>query len=101
MTSKSDFDDIRQKIASIPVWYHTIELAPGIFTPGSRDCRTLLDLLDLPSNVAGKRVLDVGARDGYFSFEMEKQGAEVVALDYIPANETGFSLAKEILGSRV
>ena len=29
------------------------------------------------------RVLDIGARDGFFSFELERRGADVVAIDYI------------------
>ena len=35
---------------------------------------------------AGKRVLDIGAWDGWFSFEMERRGAEVVAIDTIHAD---------------
>ena len=78
-----------------------MELAPGIFTPGARDCKTLLERLRLEPSLSGKRVLDLGARDGYFSFEMERRGAEVVAVDYMPANETGFSVAKGIIGSKI
>src|SRR4051812_45780875 len=36
----------------------------------------------MPSSLAGKRCLDVGAHDGFWSFEMERRGAaEVVAID--------------------
>jgi tRNA (mo5U34)-methyltransferase len=45
-------------------------------------------------------VLDIGARDGYFSFECERRGAEVVAIDSM-AEETGFEIVKELLGSKV
>lgn len=93
--------EIRQRIASVPVWHHIMELAPGIVTPGRSNCQRLLELLCLPDTLTGKRVLDIGARDGFFSFEMERRGAEVLAMDYVAPNETGFSVAKEILGSKV
>lgn len=35
----------------------------------------------LPSNLSGKRALDIGTFDGFWAFEMEKRGAEVVATD--------------------
>jgi tRNA (mo5U34)-methyltransferase len=66
----------------------------------------------------GMRVLDVGTCDGFWAFEMERRGADVVAIDLDwdpdldwPAIRTptgrgvprgkGFDLAKEALGSRV
>ncbi len=92
---------VRAKIAAVPHWFHIIEVAPGVFTPGAYDCRVLFNMLDLPRDLSGRRVLDVGARDGYYSFELEKRGADVLAVDYIPANETGFATLKEIFGSKV
>ena len=45
-------------------------------------------------------MLDIGARDGFFSFECEKRGAaEVVPVDYVNVERTGFLVAKQILGS--
>jgi len=36
----------------------------------------------MPADLTGKTVLDVGARDGYFSFEAERRGASrVLAID--------------------
>jgi tRNA (mo5U34)-methyltransferase len=53
-------------------------------------------------------VLDIGAWDGYFSFECERRGASrVVAADYYSwhdagwGTKAGFQLAREVLGSRV
>ena len=37
----------------------------------------------IPADLSGKRVLDIGAWDGWFSFEAERHGAEVVALDCV------------------
>jgi SAM-dependent methyltransferase len=44
-------------------------------------------------------VLDIGCWDGWFSFEMERRGAEVVAADIVE-RET-FLTAREALGSKV
>ncbi len=80
---------------------HRIEVRPGIVTPGSTDSPLLLHHLGLPDDCSGLRVLDLGARDGFFSFEMERRGAEVLAIDYIPPDLTGFPIAAKILGSQV
>jgi tRNA (mo5U34)-methyltransferase len=61
----------------------------------------VLPLLALPADCSGLRVLDIGARDGYFSFEAERRGAEVLAVDYLPDTATGFRVAAGMLGSRV
>lgn len=95
-------DEIYSKIQSVPVWFHKIEVAPGIFTPGIQDSEGVLEKIKLPADLTGKRVLDLGARDGLYSFECEKRGAaEVVALDYTTPDATGFNVAKELLGSKV
>ncbi len=66
-------------------FYHTIELAPGVRTPGWPVVVPLVELTlrSLHSlDLRGKRVLDVGCRDGLFAFEAERLGArEVVAID--------------------
>ena len=65
-------------------WYHTIELAPGILTPGWFDLRDLAPRLPFPESMAGMRCLDIGTFDGFWAFEMEKRGAtEVVGLDIL------------------
>ena len=73
--------DLRSKIASNPLWYHTLELGPDAVTPGWFDLRPVVDRLPWP-DVRGKRCLDVGTYDGFFAFELERRGAaEVVATD--------------------
>ncbi len=44
-------------------------------------------------------MLDIGAWDGWFSFEMERRGAEVVAVDIV--ERPAFRAAAQALGSRV
>jgi len=100
-------------------WYHTLELAPGHVTDGWWDHRPFVDRFGLPERMDGLRALDVGTWDGYWAFEMERRGAEVVALDldderdldYPPRRRptefpdeprgAGFELARRILGSKV
>ena len=66
-------------------FYHRIELPGGIVTPGHRAGEPQQDLVrrNLDSlEVRGKRVLDVGCRDGLFCFEAERRGAsEVIGID--------------------
>lgn len=115
----SDPAELRRRIADIG-WYHTLELAPGVTTPGMFDLRPHLHHYGLPERLDGLRVLDVGTWDGFWAFELERRGAaEVVALDldderaldYPPrrrpgsypetARGAGFALAREVLGSSV
>ena len=102
--SRFDPETIRRRVAEHGRWFHEIELAPGIVTPGEDANRLKLPVLDelgLPQDARGLRVLDVGCSDGYFSFEMERRGAEVLAVDVVAETATGFALAREILASRV
>jgi tRNA (mo5U34)-methyltransferase len=93
--------ELQAVIDSVPHWYHRIELAPGVLTPGINDSQTVLRDLDWPEDWTGLRVLDLGTRDGFFAFEAERRGAEVTAVDYLPATSTGFSAAAQVLGSKV
>jgi tRNA (mo5U34)-methyltransferase len=69
-------------------WYHTIELAPGVVTPGWHDTRAVVEEVPFPDSLAGKRCLDVGTFDGFWAFEMERRGAaEVVAIDVLDPND--------------
>ncbi len=84
------------------VRYHSIDLPDGSILPGLQPVEHLrwrLDLFGLPADLHGKRVLDIGAWDGWFSFECERRGAEVVAMDCVALDT--FIEAKQILGSRV
>jgi len=100
----TDPAEIERLVAGHGRWWHEIELAPGIVTPGQDSNRMKLPLLDelgLPRDLRGLRALDVGCSDGYFAFEMEQRGATVLAIDFVPETYTGFSVARRILGSSV
>ena len=73
--------EARARIDAHPCWYHTIDVAPGVTTPGWFDLRHAVDDLPWP-DVEGKRCLDIGTFDGFYAFELERRGArEVVAVD--------------------
>ena len=83
-------------------WYHSIQLPDGQVIQGLQTLEQLhrrLAQFPIPQDLRGKRVLDIGAWDGWFSFEMERRGAQVVAVD--SAEHTRFSVARELLGSKV
>lgn len=85
-------------------WFHSIPLGHGYITRG-KDKTGLklaaLDALGLPADMTGKRVLDIGAWDEFFTFEAERRGAaEVVALDHVEKSATGFDIAARALGSQ-
>ncbi|MEB3191774.1 MAG: class I SAM-dependent methyltransferase [Snowella sp.] len=97
-------EEITERISCVKHWYHQIDLGSGIVTPGvhnSADGLKTLDSLGLPSDCQSLRVLDIGCRDGFFAFTMEKRGAEVIGIDYAKPDVTGFSVASTILGSNV
>ena len=77
--SAADAERVR---ASVPLWFHTFALAPGIYTPGiARDHGYRLAVLGA-DRFTGRSVLDVGAFDGFYSFLAEARGARrVVAVD--------------------
>ncbi len=60
-------------------WYHQIELAPGVVTPGENETAVTLRRIRLPERLDRCSVLDIGAWDGFFAFEAERRGAERVA----------------------
>lgn len=89
---------VRALIASVPLWYHRVEVRPGVVTPGVNDTMTVLAHLGLPADCRGLRALDLGTRDGFFAFELARRGADVVAVDYMPQHHTGFGVLGELLG---
>lgn len=103
-----DAAELREAVAGIR-WFHSIDLGNGIVTPGvdTRSAQRAVEF-GIPDDLRGKSVLDIGAWDGFFSFEAERRGAaRVAAVDsYCWSGEgwgtkAGFELAREALGSKV
>jgi tRNA (mo5U34)-methyltransferase len=104
-------DDLRARADAIR-WWHSIDLGHGVVTKGVDNAQgERLSRLHLPADLSGRSVLDIGAWDGFFSFEAERRGAaRVLAADYYSWHGTGwgtgqgkagFELARQALGSRV
>lgn len=67
-------------------WYHSFELPDGTFIDGFMTVeqqKRRYAQFPIPDDLRGKRVLDIGAWDGWFSFEAERHGAEVTAIDCV------------------
>ncbi|MFO0983855.1 MAG: methyltransferase domain-containing protein [Planctomycetota bacterium] len=131
MTDPESCRRARELIASVSVWYHAIEVLPGVVTPGVYDMRPHLARFHVPASLAGKNVVDVGAANGFFAFEFERLGAaSVLAVEphrmsdldfprwYVDQQRAryteceiaaiddaelhaGFRVAKQLLGSKV
>jgi tRNA (mo5U34)-methyltransferase len=99
---------LQAEIAKIPFWYHRIDLGDGIVTPGRADTEWghTGDTIGMPASLSGKTVLDIGAWDGFYSFEAERRGAKrVLATDHFAWTtyeaKAGFALARRALRSNV
>jgi tRNA (mo5U34)-methyltransferase len=100
-------EDVAARVKAI-TWYHQMHLPGGITTPGVYNAAAMVPNLGLPDRLDGLSVLDVGAFDGFFSFEAKRRGAQrVLATDsYCWGGEgwgtkDGFLLARELLGLTV
>lgn len=103
-SNKAVTEETRKQIAQLQSsgWYHSIELPNGEVIAGLQSLEQLrnrVSQFDIPQDLTGKRVLDIGAWDGWFSFEMERRGASVVAVDGTRSEK--FLLARELLNSKV
>jgi len=73
-------EELQAKVDAFPYWYHRIELPGGVITPGWAPIQ--MEAYRVPRDLTGKRILDVGAWDGFWAFEALKRGAsEVVAIE--------------------
>ena len=110
--------ELRERVRA-QAWYHTLELPERLETDGWFDLRPHVASYGLPERMDGMRALDVGTWDGFWAFEMERRGAQVVAIDLDderdldwppsrrpeqfpePSRGAGFALAAELLESSV
>jgi len=106
-----DATELRKEVAKIR-WFHRIDLGNGVITPGVDDSQHKLATLHFPRDLHGKTVLDIGAWDGFFSFEAERRGADrVLATDSFAwsgksvgawlGTKAGFEFARKALASKV
>jgi tRNA (mo5U34)-methyltransferase len=100
-------DEIKTGMGNVN-WYHTIDLGHGLVTPGVDDTPARTAQLEIPADLTGKSVLDIGAWDGALSYEAERRGAtRVLATDSFCwggegwGTKDGFDFAHAALGSKV
>jgi tRNA (mo5U34)-methyltransferase len=96
--------ELKREVENIK-WWHKIDLGNGVITPGRDNTPEKLKRIGMIQNLSGKSVLDIGAWDGFFSFEAERRGASrVLAVDSFEwkrGQKAGFELARKVLGSKV
>ncbi|MEX2263136.1 MAG: methyltransferase domain-containing protein [Bryobacteraceae bacterium] len=83
-------------------YYHSFRLPDGTTIDGFQTLEQQelrLSQFPIPADLSGRRVLDIGAWDGWFSFEMERRGASVVAFD--STHRQTLVAMRERLGSSV
>jgi tRNA (mo5U34)-methyltransferase len=84
------------------IWHQRFELAPGVWTPGVSSVEWLCALAQLPGDLSGLTVLDVGTTNAGTAFELERRGAQrVVALDIYDPAWFGVHALSEFLESKV
>jgi tRNA (mo5U34)-methyltransferase len=106
-TETMDPEMLRREVDRIK-WWHPIDLGHGIVTPGADVTPQRLREIRMPDDLTGLTVLDIGAWDGFFSFEAERRGARrVMATDSFCwdgggwGTKAGFDLARKALNSKV
>jgi len=91
-------------------WFHSLSFPDGETVSGVKPAWMLKAEADrvFRYGVSGKRVLDIGAWDGFFSFEAERRGAaSVLATDHFSwsgpgwASKQGFDHAHARLNSKI
>jgi tRNA (mo5U34)-methyltransferase len=67
-------------------WYHSFRFSDGTEVAGAHSVElseARYRAFPLPADLTGKTLLDIGAWDGWFSFEAERHGADVTAIDTV------------------
>lgn len=88
MTSRlSNAEPCRERIRALGPWFHNLHLPSGEQTApehGLGDfpaCKWQQVAHCLPEDMRGMRALDIGCNAGFYSFELGRRGADVLAID--------------------
>jgi tRNA (mo5U34)-methyltransferase len=97
-------DDLKERIEALAPWFHNLNLrghwtAPDHFLgdyPGAKFRRFASQL---PHDLSGKTVLDIGCNAGFYAIEMKRRGADhVLGIDSDDRYLAQARLAAEVLG---
>jgi len=95
---------LQARIDRIPIWHHKFELPGGVWTKGTFKPQDRLHRFGIPERLDGQSVLDVGAWDGFYTFECERRGAQVTSADtWNPEHfvtSEGYAVAHKVLKSK-
>ena len=101
----SEVRQLREKVEQLAPWFQNIDLGHGIHTApehflGDYPAFKFAGFADaLPSDLAGRSVLDIGCNAGFYSIEMKRRGAgRVVGIDSDERYLEQARLASEALG---
>lgn len=83
-----DAEALRREAQALGPWFHNLHLPGGVqtvpdhFIGGDFPCFKWLEIAaHLPHDLSGWSVLDVGCNAGFYSFELARRGASVLAVD--------------------
>lgn len=93
--TKMNIAEARKIVDRRPWWYHKFEIFPGLVTPGVYEPSGTLEQLNLPQDMSGMRVLEIGPADGFFTKALTARGADVTAVDYAARDHYGFADMEE------
>jgi tRNA (mo5U34)-methyltransferase len=96
--------EIRRRIEALGPWFHNMELdgietAPDHFLGNYPLIKWRRFADEIPADLSGKAVLDIGCNAGFYSIEMKRRGAErVLGIDFDEGYLAQARFAAEIAG---
>jgi tRNA (mo5U34)-methyltransferase len=100
-------EEIRRRAEALGPWFHNLELrgvwtAPNHFLGDYPAVKWRALAGDLPTDLTGKTVLDIGCNAGFYSIEMKRRGAErVLGIDADDDYLAQARFAAQVLGLEI
>jgi tRNA (mo5U34)-methyltransferase len=86
-----DAEALRRQVEALKPWFHNLHLPGGVQTAPDHFLQADFPSFKwreiaphVPQDLSGWRVLDVGCNAGFYSFELARRGASVLAVDVDP-----------------